>query len=183
MRITVMRQVKFCAGHRLAGHEGKCVNLHGHNYVAQFFVTGNKVDACGRVVDFSLINQLFKGWIDENWDHGMLIWEDDTEAIEALKLVKQQRTFVMPYNPTAENMANYLLTKVAPELVAQIKDYDVYVSKVIVWETENSFAEVSVDENSPSSTVAHHGEQGSQREPSEKADQFPDGFKSRTAIV
>lgn len=144
MQITVMRQVKFCAGHRLAGHEGKCVNLHGHNYIAQFFVTGSEVDSCGRVVDFSVINRLFKGWIDEHWDHGMLIWKDDTEAIDALKQLKQQRLYVMPYNPTAENMATYLLTEVAPQLVTEIEGYDVYVSKVIVWETENSFAEVSV---------------------------------------
>ena len=68
MNVTIMRQVKFCAGHRLVGHEGKCANLHGHNYLAQFYVTGGEFDEVGRVVDFSVINRLFKGWIDENWD-------------------------------------------------------------------------------------------------------------------
>ena len=55
-----MRQVKFCAGHRLLGHEGKCANLHGHNYLIQFHVTGNEIDELGRVVDFGVINRLFK---------------------------------------------------------------------------------------------------------------------------
>ena len=75
MSITIMRQVKFCAGHRLLNHEGKCANLHGHNYLVEFHVTGNEVDSLGRVVDFSVLNKLFKGWIDENWDHGFVLWD------------------------------------------------------------------------------------------------------------
>ena len=65
--ITVMRKVQFCAGHRLLGHEGKCANLHGHNYLVEFHVTGKEVDELGRVVDFAVINRLFKGWIDDHW--------------------------------------------------------------------------------------------------------------------
>lgn len=140
-----MKQIKFCAGHRLVGHEGKCANLHGHNYIAQIHVTGNEVDQLGRVVDFAVINRLFKGWIDDNWDHGMLLWEEDTEAIKALNSISTSRTFLMPYNPTAENMARYLLFEVAPDLVDEVKGYDIAVSKVVIWETENSAAEVSFD--------------------------------------
>ena len=51
----------------------------------------------------------------------------------------------MPYNPTAENMARYLLFEVAPDLVDEVKGYDIAVSKVVIWETENSAAEVSFD--------------------------------------
>ena len=50
----------------------------------------------------------------------------------------------MPYNPTAENMAKYLLCEVAPSLVKQIQGYDVTVTKVVIWETENSAAMVSL---------------------------------------
>ena len=145
MNVTVMKQIRFCAGHRLVGHEGKCANLHGHNYVAQVFVTGNETDSLGRVVDFSVINQLFKGWIDEHWDHGILLWTDDHEAINAITSLENHRLFRLPDNPTAENMARFLLLHVAPELVAQIEGYNVIVSKVVIWETENSAAEVSID--------------------------------------
>lgn len=161
MNITVVRQIKFCAGHRLLGHEGKCANLHGHNYVTQFYVTGSDVDALGRVVDFSVINKLFKGWIDENWDHGVLLWDEDQEAIDAVSMMETNRLFCMPYNPTAENMAKYLLCEVAPKLVKQIEGYDVTVTKVVVWETENSAAVVSLstgesgDVNIESLTTEH----------------------------
>lgn len=144
MNVTVMKQIKFCAGHRLLGHEGKCANLHGHNYTAQIFVSGKEVDSLGRVIDFAVINKLFKGWIDENWDHGFLLWNEDKAAIAAINSLDENRMYLLPYNPTAENIARYLVTEVAPGLVRQIKDYDVSVPKVILWETENSFAEVTV---------------------------------------
>lgn len=140
-----MRKVSFCAGHRLLNHENKCANLHGHNYLVEFYVTGNEVDSIGRVVDFAVINRLFKGWIDEHWDHGFLLWDQDEEAIEALKMVRPNRLYLLPYNPTAENLARYLLTVIAPPLIESIKGYDLRMTKVVVWETENSSAEVTVD--------------------------------------
>ena len=145
MSITIMRQVKFCAGHRLLNHEGKCANLHGHNYTVEFHVTGNDVDDLGRVVDFSVLNRLFKGWIDDNWDHGFILWDQDRNAIDAIEQVQPHRIYELPYNPTAENMARYLLTEVSPPLIQSIRGYDLQMTKVVVWETENAFAEVTVD--------------------------------------
>ncbi len=52
MNLTIMRRIKFCAGHRLFEHGGKCEHFHGHNYVADIFVTGDEVDEVGRVRDF-----------------------------------------------------------------------------------------------------------------------------------
>ena len=145
MSITVMRQVRFCAGHRLLNHEGKCANLHGHNYLVEFHVSGNEVDELGRVVDFSVINKLFKGWIDENWDHGFILWDQDRNAIDALEQVTPNRIYHLPYNPTAENMARYLMREIGPKLIDQIKGYDLKLSKVVVWETEKSSASVTCD--------------------------------------
>jgi len=138
-----MRQVDFCAGHRLLNHEGKCANLHGHNYLVEFHVTGHEVDSLGRVVDFSVLNRLFKGWIDEHWDHGFILWDQDHEAVAAIRSVKPNRVYLLPYNPTAENMARYLMLEIAPGLIGSIKGYDLTVSKIVVWETEKSSAEVT----------------------------------------
>lgn len=143
-----MRKVDFCAGHRLVGHEGKCAHLHGHNYIVEFHVTGSKTDELGRVVDFSWLNKLFKGWIDEHWDHGFILWEKDTDAISALNQVTPSRIYELPYNPTAENMARYLLENISPGLVRQIEGYELEVTKVVVHETVNSSAEVTLDSHS-----------------------------------
>ncbi len=141
MGLTIMRRIKFCAGHRLFEHGGMCEHFHGHNYVAEFYVTGDSQDSVGRVMDFSHLKAKCKGWLDEHWDHSFLVYEKDQNAIDALKLVNPSRFFVMPYNPTAENMAKYLLEQVCPGL---LKETGATAVKVRIWETDESFAEASI---------------------------------------
>ena len=112
-----MRRVRFCAGHRLYGHEGKCAHFHGHNYLAEFHVAGTRQDAVGRVIDFSELKNALKGWIDEHWDHGFLLSQRDENGLNAIRQVEPSRYYVMPDNPTAENMAQHLLTEVCPGLL------------------------------------------------------------------
>ena len=142
MALTIMRRVRFCAGHRLRLHGGRCENFHGHNYVADFYVTGSQQDEVGRVVDFSELKKRCKGWLDEHWDHACLLGDEDQNGIDAIRMVQPHRLFLMPYNPTAENMAKYLLEEVCPKILEGTGGRAV---KVVIWETEDSFAEVSVD--------------------------------------
>jgi 6-pyruvoyltetrahydropterin/6-carboxytetrahydropterin synthase len=88
MGLTIMRRIKFCAGHRLRNHGGKCEFFHGHNYVADFYVSGNEVDDVGRVIDFADLKQRFKGWLDEHWDHGFILCREDENGISAIRQVK-----------------------------------------------------------------------------------------------
>jgi 6-pyruvoyltetrahydropterin/6-carboxytetrahydropterin synthase len=142
MQLTIMRRIKFCAGHRLFGHGGKCENFHGHNYVADFFVQGDQVDSVGRVLDFADLKARVKGWIDEHWDHSFLIYEKDHNARQALELVQPRRVFLMPYNPTAENMARYLLEIMSPQALA---GSGARATCVRIWETDESYAECRID--------------------------------------
>jgi 6-pyruvoyltetrahydropterin/6-carboxytetrahydropterin synthase len=137
-----MRRIKFCAGHRLFQHGGKCEHFHGHNYVADFFIKGSVQDSVGRVMDFADLKARCKGWLDEHWDHSFLVSDQDSNAIAALKMVQPFRLFVMPYNPTAENMAKYLLEEVCPKILLGTGSE---ASRVRIWETEESYAEASVD--------------------------------------
>ena len=142
MSLTIMRRIKFCAGHRLFKHGGKCENFHGHNYVADIFVTADEVDSVGRVIDFSDLKARTKGWIDEHWDHAFLVYEEDSNAIQALESVQPSRLFKLPYNPTAENMAKYLLEEMCP---TALEGSGARAVRVRIWETEESYAEASVD--------------------------------------
>ena len=142
MALTIMRRIKFCAGHRLYEHGGKCEHFHGHNYVADIFVTSDEVDSVGRVLDFSDLKSRTKGWIDEHWDHSFLVHEVDQNAIEALEMVKPCRLFKLPYNPTAENMAKYLLEEMCPTV---LEGSGARAVRVRIWETEESYAEASLD--------------------------------------
>jgi 6-pyruvoyltetrahydropterin/6-carboxytetrahydropterin synthase len=148
MSLTIMRRIKFCAGHRLHRHGGKCEYFHGHNYIADFYVTGDEVDDVGRVIDFAVLKNLFKGWLDEHWDHGFVLNESDENGLAAVKIVEPCKYYVLPYNPTAENMAIYLLHEVCPKLLAGT---GVTATKVVLWESEESFAEASLATGSSSS--------------------------------
>ncbi len=137
---TATRRVQFCAGHRVYGHESKCAYPHGHNYVA--FFTAIKVDTplddVGRVIDFSALKERLGGWIEENWDHKFLVWSEDVPLLRAFEMLPQSQVFVLPWNPTAENMARWLL-EISHDLLAGT---GVRLVSVRVWETENCYAEV-----------------------------------------
>jgi 6-pyruvoyltetrahydropterin/6-carboxytetrahydropterin synthase len=147
--IFATRKMQFCAGHRVLGHEGKCAMFHGHNYVvlckAMLVPTrrdafGRNLDALGRVIDFSVLKDKLGSWIDEHWDHAFITSSADAEAIRALEGVAHQRVFLLPSNPTAENLASYLLTTVAPQVLPS----NIVLASVRVWETPNCYAEASI---------------------------------------
>lgn len=137
--ITCTRRLQFCAGHRVFRHESKCHNIHGHNYVVEIKAVASELDSLGRVIDFSVIKEIMGAWIEENWDHGFLVYASDTVARDML-LKLGTKTYVMESNPTAENMAIYLHA-LGNKLLAQD---EVRVLSVVVHETENCWAE-SVD--------------------------------------
>lgn len=142
MSLTIMRKIRFCAGHRLYQHGGKCEFFHGHNYVAEFYVTGENTDSVGRVIDFADLKNRFKGWIDEHWDHGFVLSEQDQNGIAAAQLVQPSKYHVLPYNPTAENLAKYLLEQVCPQL---LEGTSVRATKVVIWETDEACAAAECD--------------------------------------
>ena len=139
MTLELVRRISFCAGHRLLHHEGKCANFHGHNYVAEVHVRSESgtLDAVGRVIDFAEIKARLKGWIDEHWDHAFLLWDRDENGLAAIRATQPHKLFVMPANPTAEVMADYLLREVAPKVLAGL---GVVCDRVALWETPESCA-------------------------------------------
>lgn len=154
--ITASRYHDISCGHRVYGHENKCANLHGHNYRVHFGCEAAKLDGVGRVIDFSVMKAKLCMWLEENWDHRFLAWEHDTlmqllaahegdlddDSSEFDHFVKNSMVWV-PFNPTAENMAQYLLTVVGP---AQLQGTSVRLVAVRIDETRkcsaSAFSEV-----------------------------------------
>lgn len=138
-KYTITRRFQFCAGHRVYGHESKCANPHGHNYVAYVTVAPlfqGGLDSLGRVVDFSVLKTIIGSWLEINWDHGFIYYKEDKELLIFLSASDSKR-FEMDCNPTAENMANYLRL-IADQLLL---DRGLYCTKVVLEETENCSAE------------------------------------------
>lgn len=142
MALNIMRRFTFCAGHRLVGHEGKCQNLHGHNYAIEIYVTGNKQDEIGRILDFKLLKQRVKGWLDKNWDHSFILWEQDQNGLDAIRSSQPHRIYELSSNPTAENMAIHFLESICPDI---LEGTGATAYKVRLWESEETCADVSHD--------------------------------------
>jgi 6-pyruvoyltetrahydropterin/6-carboxytetrahydropterin synthase len=114
--ITATRFHDFSAGHRVDGHEGKCQHLHGHNYRVHFTVRSNgasSLDNIGRVLDFGVINTQLCQWLEHNWDHRTLLWTED-KLHDVVRRWDPASVASVPFNPTAENMAKYLVEVVGP---------------------------------------------------------------------
>lgn len=112
----VKRYHDICAGHRVHGHEGKCRHLHGHNYRITFTCESDDLDDIGRVIDFSEMKAKLCMWLEDEWDHKMLIWEQDPLA-EVLPNI-DPTVVIVPFNPTAENIAQHLVEVVGPTQLA-----------------------------------------------------------------
>lgn len=98
--------------------------------------TSAKLDIAGRVIDFGDIKRIVGGWIDANWDHSFIVNREDTVMLEFLAQ-QGQRHFACDFEPSAENLALYLLEK-AGEL---LKDRNIRVTRVRFHETPNGMAE------------------------------------------
>lgn len=139
-KIVVERKHEICCGHRVVEQGGQCERLHGHNYTIHFVCGSAGLNEVGMVIDFSAIKSKLCQWLEDNFDHRFLMWEDDpwlTGIFASQNLHVVLGIVVVPFNPTAENIAEYLLNDVGP---IQLHDTGVTLVKVVVEETGKCLA-------------------------------------------
>jgi 6-pyruvoyltetrahydropterin/6-carboxytetrahydropterin synthase len=114
---TLTTMVEFSSAHTLVGHSGPCKKMHGHNWKVEVEITGEKLDKIGMVVDFKEISKATNLVVDE-LDH---------EFLNNLEPFSED-------NPTAENIARYIFTKLSEEF----SNKNVKVNSIKLWETDKS---------------------------------------------
>ena len=81
----IQKKIEISASHQLKlDYESKCTRLHGHNWIVTIFCRSRELNQNGMVVDFTEIKRKIK----EPLDHQFL-------------------NEVLPFNPTAENIARW----------------------------------------------------------------------------
>lgn len=135
-KISITREHRFAYAHRLTNHPGACIRLHGHEGNVVFHLEAEELDEQGMITDFGTIKSALCKWIDSHWDHRCFIYEKD-EIADRIKDIDPEGVVLMPFNPTSENMAKYLLKTIGPEALA---DYDCKLVRVDFHETSNCFA-------------------------------------------
>lgn len=104
--------LEISASHSLSlSYESKCEQMHGHNWIITVHCKSERLNDDGMVTDFSLIKRLVK----DKLDHKHL-------------------NDVLPFNPTAENIARWVCDQVP------------HCYKVCVQESQGNTAEYELSE-------------------------------------
>ena len=138
--ITCTRRLEFDAAHRVMEHESKCKHLHGHRYAVEATFGAKDLDSLGRVIDFGVIKEKLGAWIDANWDHTTILHEKDKPLGDAIAAGTGQVIFYVPFNPTAENLARYLIEVVCKQV---FEKEAIKCTRIRVHETPNCYADAT----------------------------------------
>ena len=116
-------EADFAAAHFLKDYNGKCENLHGHNYKVFAHVRGNNLNEGGMLLDFSKLKDALR---------------------KTCKILDHTNLNDFPFfnqNPSAEKIALFIFENIKKEL-NESKDIqkDPFLYAVDVFETETSRA-------------------------------------------
>lgn len=127
-------EADFAAAHFLKDYNGKCENLHGHNYKVYAHVRGSQLNEGGMLLDFTCLKSALRT-VCKQLDHTNL---NDKPVFEQ--------------NPSAERIAMYIYNGIIEELKKQGQDLSFSSDKtspvlfaVDVFETDTSRARYSID--------------------------------------
>lgn len=100
MMYKVCKTLEISAAHCLSLHyPSKCANLHGHNWIIKVWCASEELNEDGMVVDFARIKELIHGRLD----HAYL-------------------NDVLSFNPTAENIAKWIVDIVPHCFKAEVQE-------------------------------------------------------------
>ena len=131
--------------HALYGDDGLCKNIHGHSYRLWVTLRGPVLDEHGHekdgmVLDFGLLKRIVKPHIIDKYDHSFVLNANSSHA--NIDLSAFEKVYLLPYQPTSENLVNDFVSIIKNQLPDNIELY-----KVVLSETANSFAEWCLDDN------------------------------------
>lgn len=162
MNTTCTRHQDIDCGHRVVRQGGACERLHGHTYRIHFTCTAAYLNAIGMVIDFGVMKSKLCQWLLDNWDHRFLGWQEDELLREIFRrgclereveegITGQYTTPThmlcnsivwVPFNPTAELIADHLLNVVGP---TQLAGTGVQLIRVTVDETRKCSATATLE--------------------------------------
>ena len=146
--IRITKQFAFEAAHALYGYDGKCKNIHGHNYVLYVTVIGTPITDTndpkyGMGIDFGDLKSIVKREIVDVFDHAMIINKNSPHKQLGDYLVKEgHHIIVTDYQPSCEMMIIDFAEKIKAQLPKGVKLHALKLD-----ETPTSYAEWFAEDN------------------------------------
>ena len=110
---TVIKRMEISAAHSLKlSYRSKCEDLHGHNWIITVYCRSRELNADGMVVDFSHIKETVKGKLDH-----------------------RNLNEVLPFNPTAENIARWICEQIPTCFKVEVQEQQ----SLYLFQTESLF--------------------------------------------
>ena len=137
MILRLTKQFDFQMAHTLSAYDGKCRNIHGHNYRLFVTVEGEPINDAnntknGMIMDFSDIKRITEQHIIEPFDHAFVVPEDSPyKHIEGTKLI------VVSFQPTCENLLMHFAGLLTPQMPLGVR-----LHSIRLHETDTSYAEL-----------------------------------------
>ena len=142
--MKIGKVIQWDMGHRVLNHRSICKGLHGHRYKAEICVEGNLIQESGSseegmVIDFADIKGTAQKFIQEELDHAFMVWDKDTEMLKFFNNSDGHKPVIVPFTPTAENVAEYIFHKLKDKF-SDVFNTGLHLHSVKLWETPSSYA-------------------------------------------
>jgi len=109
----------FSAAHRIENYNGKCEGMHGHNFLVEVLLAGERVGESGMLVDFKILKNYLKTILDV-LDH---------------RYINE-----IPFFRERASSSEYLSMFIFSEFKNLLKEKELTLKEVRVWESEKAYA-------------------------------------------